>query len=112
MVWNFATFLHIFYAFLHIFYIFLGEIVHGGKNDPTMFFIEPTIVKNVTEKDSLMQEEIFGPILSLVNCDTFQEAIHFINQRDTPLAAYCFAKGTFLYVFFHIFVFGSYIPSP
>ena len=67
--------------------------MHGGKNDPTKFFIEPTIVKNVTEKDSLMQEEIFGPILALVPCESFSDAIEFINNRDTPLAAYCFAKG-------------------
>ena len=40
-----------------------------------------------------MQEEIFGPILALVPCETFSEAIQFINDRDTPLAAYCFSKG-------------------
>ena len=40
-----------------------------------------------------MQQEIFGPILSLVTCDTFNQAVDFINERDTPLAAYCFTKG-------------------
>ena len=43
-----------------------------------------------------MQQEIFGPILSLVKCDTFNQAADFINERDTPLAAYCFTKGIFL----------------
>ena len=65
----------------------------GGKNDPTKFYIEPTVVQNVTEKDSLMQEEIFGPILLLVTCESFSEAVDFINSRETPLAGYCFSKG-------------------
>ena len=43
-----------------------------------------------------MQEEIFGPILALVPCESFSDAIEFINNRDTPLAAYCFAKGILL----------------
>ena len=65
----------------------------GGKNDPTKFYIEPTVVQNVTEKDSLMQEEIFGPILLLVTCESFSEAVDFINSREIPLAGYCFSKG-------------------
>ena len=40
-----------------------------------------------------MQEEIFGPVLSLVCCENLNSAIDFINERDTPLAAYCFTKG-------------------
>lgn len=39
-----------------------------------------------------MQEEIFGPVLSLVCCENLNSAIDFINERDTPLAAYCFTK--------------------
>ena len=40
-----------------------------------------------------MQEEIFGPILVLVECENVTEAIDIINTRPTPLAAYCFTKG-------------------
>lgn len=43
-----------------------------------------------------MQEEIFGPVLSLVSCENLNLAIDFINERDTPLAAYCFTKGRFI----------------
>ena len=50
-------------------------------------------MKNVTLKDSLMQEEIFGPILVLVECENVTEAIDIINTRPTPLASYCFTKG-------------------
>ena len=70
----------------------------GGKNDPTKFYIEPTVVQNVTEKDSLMQEEIFGPILPLVTCESFSEAVDFINSREIPLAGYCFSKGNNKYI--------------
>ncbi len=46
---------------------------------------------NVTEKDNVMQEEIFGPILPFVTVNNEQEAINFINKRDKPLALYVFS---------------------
>ena len=80
--------------FWHFFLILIsGEIVHGGKFDEEKLFFEPTIVKNITLKDSLMQEEIFGPILLLIECENVNEAIDMINTQPTPLAAYCFTKG-------------------
>lgn len=40
-----------------------------------------------------MNEEIFGPILPIIDCETLDEAIEFINEREKPLAAYCFAAN-------------------
>ncbi|KAI6008015.1 Aldehyde/histidinol dehydrogenase [Pisolithus marmoratus] len=52
-----------------------------GKRDPTRRRIEPVTVKGVDENDSLLEEEIFGPILPVIAVDSLDEAIDFINAR-------------------------------
>ncbi|KAL0959772.1 hypothetical protein HGRIS_011462 [Hohenbuehelia grisea] len=68
-----------------------GEIVFGGGADESTKYIEPTIVKNVSGDDSLMSEEIFGPVLPIVPVDDVDEAVKFIKARDHPLALYVFS---------------------
>jgi coniferyl-aldehyde dehydrogenase len=48
------------------------------------------VVKNVTDDMRVMQEEIFGPILPIVEYDTIEDAIEYVNGRDRPLALYYF----------------------
>ncbi|CAG7826900.1 unnamed protein product, partial [Allacma fusca] len=43
-----------------------GTILFGGNTDEKDLWIEPTIVGNVQRNDSLMEDEIFGPILPIV----------------------------------------------
>lgn len=50
----------------------------------------PTIVIGATTTMKVMREEIFGPILPLVPCDSADEAIAFVNGGDRPLALYWF----------------------
>ncbi|OCH93073.1 NAD-aldehyde dehydrogenase [Obba rivulosa] len=69
-----------------------GEVVVGGQADVEQRYIAPTIVKNVPEDDSLMSEEIFGPVLPIVPVGDIDEAIAFVNERDHPLALYLFSK--------------------
>ncbi|KAG6852860.1 hypothetical protein C0991_008495 [Blastosporella zonata] len=69
-----------------------GQIVFGGQTDDRKGF-EPTIVKNVTANDSLLEEEIFGPILPLVPVDSIEDAIEFVNSRDHPLVLYAFTES-------------------
>ncbi len=40
-----------------------------------------------------MQEEIFGPILPIININCLKEAIQFINEREKPLALYVFSSS-------------------
>lgn len=47
-----------------------------------------TLLTNVTADMTLMQEEIFGPLLPIVTYDTLDQAIAFVNERDRPLALY------------------------
>lgn len=44
-------------------------------------FISPTILVDIKPTDPVMQDEIFGPILPIVNIKDANEAINFINNR-------------------------------
>ena len=52
--------------------------------------IPPTIVHGVSDEMLIMQQEIFGPILPIIEYDDIDQVIHTINQGDRPLALYYF----------------------
>ena len=52
--------------------------------------IPPTIVTNTTDDMKIMQEEIFGPILPVVEYEEIDEATRLINSKDRPLGLYYF----------------------
>jgi coniferyl-aldehyde dehydrogenase len=54
--------------------------------------IAPTLILGATPEMTVMQEEIFGPILPIVTADTLDEALAFIQVRDRPLALYWFGN--------------------
>lgn len=58
-----------------------GKIVIGGKTDADDLWIEPTVIVDVKPTDPVMQEEIFGPILPIVEVESAFDAIKFINSR-------------------------------
>lgn len=67
-----------------------GKVSLGGWGDARERYISPTILTDVNPNDPIMKEEIFGPILPIVNVKSAQEAVDFINSRDKPLALYVF----------------------
>jgi aldehyde dehydrogenase (NAD+) len=68
-----------------------GTIYHGGHYDRADRFMAPTILVDVSPGSAVMQEEIFGPILPVMEVGTVEEAIDFVNARPSPLALYVFA---------------------
>ena len=54
----------------------------------------PTVLVDVQETDPVMPEEIFGPILPIVNVRSLGQAIDFINRREKPLALYAFSNSS------------------
>ncbi|XP_070158705.1 aldehyde dehydrogenase, dimeric NADP-preferring isoform X1 [Polyergus mexicanus] len=70
-----------------------GKIAVGGDTNPTERYISPTILVNVKSTDPIMQDEIFGPILPIINVDNAYEAIEFINKRERPLVLYVFSMS-------------------
>ncbi|XP_078048718.1 aldehyde dehydrogenase type III isoform X2 [Augochlora pura] len=69
-----------------------SKIALGGQCDPAEKYISPTILVDVKPTDPVMQDEIFGPILPIINVNNAYEAIKFINSRETPLVLYIFTK--------------------
>lgn len=71
-----------------------GEIVYGGKTNRAERHIEPTIIMNPEPDSGIMNEEIFGPILPVIEYSTTSEAIDFINDKPKPLAVYYYGVPT------------------
>ena len=69
-----------------------SKIAYGGVSDDGKMKISPTLLYPVDETDSVMQEEIFGPVLPILEYDSLDEAITFIQKREKPLAFYIFSK--------------------
>ena len=69
-----------------------GKVVIQGPPDAKNRLFPPHIVVNVMRDDALMKDEIFGPLLPIVTCDSLDDAIEFINDGDKPLAAYIFSN--------------------
>ncbi|KAG0221130.1 Aldehyde dehydrogenase, dimeric NADP-preferring [Actinomortierella wolfii] len=42
--------------------------------------------------DTIMKDEIFGPLLPIVDCETIDEAIQMVNTKENPLALYIFTE--------------------
>lgn len=58
-----------------------GKIALGGDTNPTERYIAPTVLVDIKPTDPIMQEEVFGPILPIINITNAYEAIKFINDR-------------------------------
>src|SRR5262249_47294831 len=69
-----------------------GTIDHGGQYDRSDRFIAPTVLMNVSPNSLVMQEEVFGPILPILEVDNVKEVIDFVNARPSPLGLYVFAE--------------------
>jgi len=69
-----------------------GRIVTGGQSDRATRYIAPTIIDGVGPHDPIMEEEIFGPILPVLEYGDLGEAIAFVNARPRPLALYVFSR--------------------
>lgn len=70
------------------------KVVMGGVSDRSDLFISPTMMTGVTEDDAVMQEEIFGPILPVINVAGPDEAVAKVVAGEKPLALYCFSNNS------------------
>jgi aldehyde dehydrogenase (NAD+) len=70
-----------------------GNIVAGGKTDSTTLYIAPTLIDRVSLQDSIMQEEIFGPLLPIMTFERLDQAIDMVNRLPRPLALYYFSNN-------------------
>ncbi len=70
-----------------------GTIIHGGQARREDRFIEPTIIDGITYDDPIMQEEIFGPLLPVLEYTRLEDVISMINDHEKPLAMYFFSSS-------------------
>ncbi len=69
-----------------------GTVYHGGQHDRADKFIAPTVLVNVSPDSPVMQDEIFGPILPVLEVDSVEQVINSVNARPSPLGLYLFAE--------------------
>lgn len=74
-------------------YLNNGEIVVGGEFDDKGLRIAPTVLDNIKWEDPIMQEEIFGPLLPVLEFTDISEAILSVKSRPKPLALYLFTTS-------------------
>lgn len=70
-----------------------GHMVTGGEYNKEERYIAPTIIENVTWEDPIMLDEIFGPILPIIEFEDLEEVIKIVNSKPKPLALYFFSNS-------------------
>ena len=73
------------------------KVIVGGEYDKEEKYIAPTVMKDVDLSDSVMSEEIFGPILPVIEYETFEDVYSIIAKLPQhPLACYIFSESKFV----------------
>ncbi|MCE4966917.1 aldehyde dehydrogenase family protein [Staphylococcus chromogenes] len=71
-----------------------AELYYGGEGHPEGldkgYFVKPTIFANVDNQMTIAQEEIFGPVMSVITYKDLDEAIRIANDTKYGLAGYVF----------------------
>jgi aldehyde dehydrogenase (NAD+) len=67
-------------------------LLYGGNADADDHFISPTLVNEPSLNSTLMQDEIFGPILPIISYQSESEIETIIARYEKPLALYVFAN--------------------
>ena len=70
-----------------------GKTLVGGEANLETLYIAPTVIDQVSWKDKIMQKEIFGPILPVIEYTELPEAIELVNKQPKPLALYFFSSN-------------------
>ncbi|MDG7013677.1 MAG: aldehyde dehydrogenase [Nitrososphaerota archaeon] len=72
-----------------------STLVLGGARPPSMpkgWYLEPTIIDDVDQSSPLVQKEIFGPVVPVLEVESFDRAVEMANDSDYGLASYVFTK--------------------
>jgi aldehyde dehydrogenase (NAD+) len=73
-------------------YLDSGVVVKGGQTNEEELYIAPTILDNVQWDSAVMQEEIFGPVLPVLEFSDLDKLIEDLQYKEKPLACYYFGK--------------------
>ena len=68
-----------------------GQVLAGGRSDPARRRIEPTLLAvDDPDRDPLMQEELFGPLLPVIVVSNLEQALERVRRGSKPLTLYLF----------------------
>ena len=70
-----------------------GKVAVGGQTDAAESYIAPTVLIDVPLDAPIMQDEVFGPILPVLESDSVEAVIQWVNSRPRPLGLYVFAEN-------------------
>jgi alpha-ketoglutaric semialdehyde dehydrogenase len=73
-----------------------ADILCGGKMPDDLnagFYVEPTVLDNVTPDSRIAQEEVFGPVLVLLRADNADHALELMNGVEFGLSASLFTRN-------------------
>lgn len=70
-----------------------ATIAVGGELDASDLTIHPTMLTDVTPQMTILQDEIFAPVLPVMTYETLDQAIDYIAARDKPLALYIYSPN-------------------
>src|SRR5260370_32088296 len=73
------------------------KIIIGGEKPSAPskgWFFEPTIIEDVKQKSSLVQDEIFGPVVPILHVGSFEKAIQYATNSKNALASSLCPKPT------------------
>jgi aldehyde dehydrogenase (NAD+) len=73
-------------------YLANGRIEYGGQQAAQELYLAPTLLTGMEAEAPVMQEEIFGPILPVMDFNALEDALNFLRDRPTPLALYLFTR--------------------
>lgn len=69
-----------------------NRVFVGGEYKEEECYISPTVIDNVNWEDEIMKDEIFGPIIPVIQYDCIESIIKKIKEREKPLALYIFTS--------------------
>jgi len=69
-----------------------GKVAVGGQTDASERYIAPTVLVDVSPDSPIMQDEVFGPILPVLEIESVEAVIAWVNSRPRPLGLYVFAE--------------------
>lgn len=75
-------------------YLGQGTIIIGGQHEAADLYIAPTVISNVALEDTVMQEEIFGPVLPVITWREQDEARSIVERNPFPLSTYIFSNDS------------------
>src|SRR2546425_4804092 len=69
-----------------------GRLVAGGGHQGPGYFIEPTVFADVDPHARIAQEEIFGPVLTVIKAKDFDDALYIANDTEYGLTGSLYSK--------------------